>query len=90
MLADKLAVDTKDGLTKVAFQVLEAIQPTVGYTQRKKKTTGDQPDTDVNNKTESIKGIILAETIAIKEKAQRYLHGESNKDELAASTTKNN
>jgi len=86
MLADKLAVRTSDGLTKVAFQVLEAIQPSVGYIHRKKINAENQPDTSSSERTESIKGIILAETIAIKEKAQRYLDGKSSIDELSAST----
>jgi len=86
MLADKLAVSTNNGLTKVAFQVLEAIQPTVGYVHRKPIDSESQFDSLSSERTESIKGIILGETIAIKEKAERYLNGESTVDELSAST----
>ncbi|MDP6452089.1 MAG: hypothetical protein QF898_02175 [SAR202 cluster bacterium] len=37
-------------------------------------------------RTKSIRGIVLAETIAIKEKAERYINGQSSINELAASS----
>lgn len=50
-----------------------------------RKYESDSVSTNAD-KLRSIKGVILAETLAIKEKAQRYLDGNSILEELRAST----
>jgi len=86
MLADKFAVTTEKGLVPVVGQILKAVQPTL------KHFPGQRPGVEVSAEPlpekmiRSINGIVLAEAMAIKEKAQRYLEGESTLDELRAST----
>ena len=86
LLADKFAVSTENGLIQVVTQILKAIQPDIKYFPENRPTVEmtDEPPTE--DRLMSIKGIILGETIAIKEKAQRYLDGNSTIEELRAST----
>lgn len=53
------------------------------YEDRQEETVSVSTGTE---KSRSIKGVILAETLAIKEKAHRYLDGNSTLEELRAST----
>ncbi len=53
------------------------------YGDVKNETSSIPKDSE---RSRSIKGVILAETLAIKEKAQRYLDGKSSLEELRAST----
>ena len=53
------------------------------YEDRQEETVSVPTSTE---RSRSIKGVILAETLAIKEKAQRYLDGNSTLEELRAST----
>jgi len=86
LLADKFAVNTNIGLTQVALQILHSIQPTLSHVMIKNSFVKEWSEQSTPERVESIKKIVLGETIAIKEKAQRYLEGKSNIEELSAST----
>ena len=86
LLADKFAVSTEHGLVQVVTQILRAIQPNIKYLPENKHPLEISKEPLTEDQIKSIKGIILGETIAIKEKAQRYLDGNSTIEELRAST----
>ncbi len=86
LLADKFAVSTENGLVQVVTQILKAIQPNIKYFPENKPPLEISTEPPTGDRIKSIRGIILGETIAIKEKAQRYLDGNSTIEELQAST----
>lgn len=86
LLADKFAVSTENGLVQVVDEILKAIQPNIRYFSEEKPTLAISKESLTEDRIKSIKAIILGETTAIKEKAQRYLDGISTIEELRAST----